>query len=144
MKYLPLATADNPRYRSTGSDDLTAWLIKNVKFGVDPATKGLSYTSDEVAIVFRNGAQVAENTHEVTFPLQDVEVSVLDYDSDFTEKGDKAVGILFKCASEGCVHSIWNGQASTAAQSDVYIQDSKLRAEIFKAFGILKKPPGDL
>lgn len=138
-RLLPLATAGNPKYRSAGGEELTAWLTKSVRFAPSGRPGGIAIVMSEEAIVFRNGVQTAVNTHEAAFAIEDVEISEYAYPADVTETGEKAIGVLIKCDSGKCIRSKWNGEEAAADQSDLYVYDAALRAKILKAFHILKK-----
>jgi hypothetical protein len=136
---LPLATAGNPKYRSGGGEELTAWLTKSVHFAPGPRASGTKIAMSEEAIVFRDGAQTAINAHEVAFAIEDVRIFEYEYPSDTTETGEKAVGVMFRCKTGKCIRSKWNGQVSDAQEADLYLQDATLRGRILKAFAILAK-----
>jgi len=139
-RILPKATAANPRYRSGAGEELTAWLTQSVHFA--PSPRGLSIAMSEKALVYRDGAQTAVNTHEAAFAITDVQILEYSYPSDTTEKGEKAIGILFKCKIGNCVHSMWNGAASDKAETDLSLNDSVARRRILRAFWILQAPAG--
>jgi hypothetical protein len=137
-KALPLATADNPKYRS-GEGALTQWLTREIAFGPGKTAKGVSVAMKEDILEFRNGAQSATGTHEVQFAIEDVQISELTDSKDLTENGDKAVGVIFRCISGKCIAGKWSGAPTPADWSDISIQDSSLRAKILAAFQMLKR-----
>jgi hypothetical protein len=142
MKALPLATAGNPKYRSS-NDALTQWLTKEVVFGPGKTANGISVAMKEEILKFRNGAQSATGTHEVQFAIEDLQISELTDSTDLTENGDKAIGVIFRCNSGKCIAAKWNGVPTPADWSDISIQDASLRAKILVAFQTLKRIAGD-
>jgi hypothetical protein len=136
---LPLATAGNPKYRQGGDVELTEWLIKSVRFAPSTTPPGIQIALSEEALVFRDGAQTAVNSHEAEFAIEDVHIIEYDYPADTTEKGEKAVGIMFKCRSGKCINSRWNGHPSAKEAVDLYLYDAALRERILRAFAIVEK-----
>jgi hypothetical protein len=140
---LPVATAANPKYRSGDAAELSIWLTTSVRFTSDATTRGITLDMDEQALIFNGGVQTATNTHDVSFALEDVQVSEYRYPHDTTEAGEPALGILFKCNSGKCVRSRWNGAQSSKDQTDLYLYNAADRAKLLKAFEILKAAAGD-
>jgi hypothetical protein len=140
---LPVATAANPKYRSGDAAELSIWLTKSVRFGPDATARGITVEMDEQALVFNGDVQTAINTHDVSFALEDVQVSEYRYPQDTTESGEPALGIMFKCNSGKCVRSKWNGAQSSKEQTDLYVYNAAERAKILKAFEILKTAAGN-
>jgi hypothetical protein len=140
-KTIPLATAGNPKYR--GSEGaLTQWLTKTVEFGPSSKPNGISVATSETYLEFRNGAQTATGAHDVKFAIEDVQISERTDDPTLTENGEKALGVIFNCQSGKCIATIWNGAPSKVDWSDISVQDASLRANILKAFQVLKKATG--
>ena len=92
---IPAATAANPKYRSPGEDVLTQWLTKSVSFR-EAQGGGVIVSTHETNDQYRNGALVKPGTHEATFAIDDVTVSLETSDQDVTEDGEKAKGVLFR------------------------------------------------
>ena len=137
---IPAATAANPKYRSPGEDVLTQWLTKSIAFHEAP-DGGVIVATDETNDQYRNGALVTPGTHRATFAIDDVTVS-LETADDMTENGEKALGVLFRCAGQPCIDAVWSGQKSTGSWTDIYIQDPAVRERIFAAFQSLQKGAG--
>ena len=76
VKNLPLATAGNPKYRGANGA-LTQWLTKEVVFGPGASPNGISVAMKEDILEFRDGRQTATGTHDLTFHLEDVQISEL-------------------------------------------------------------------
>jgi hypothetical protein len=138
-KTIPLATAANPKYRGAEPGVLTQWLTRTVEFGPSSKPNGISVSTSETYLEFRNGAQTATATHDVRFAIEDVRISERTDDPTLTENGEKALGVIFNCQSGKCIATIWNGAASKVDWSDISVQDATLRANILKAFQVLKK-----
>jgi len=136
---IPLATAGNPKYRGSEPGVLTQWLTKTVKFSPSANPNGILVSTSEIYLEFRNGVQSATATHDVEFTIEDVRISERTDDSTLTEFGEKALGVIFNCQAGKCIHSRWNGAASNVDWSDISIQDPSLRANILKAFQVLKQ-----
>lgn len=111
---IPAATAANPKYRSSGEDILTQWLTKSVSFR-DAEGGGVIVSTRETNDQYRNGALVKPGTHEATFAIDDVTVSLETSDQDVTESGEKAEGVLFRCIGAPCIEAVWDGQKSMSA-----------------------------
>ena len=137
---VPAATAANPKYRSPGEDVLTQWLTKSIAFHDAPGG-GVIVATDETNDQYRNGALVTPGTHRATFAIDDVTVS-LETADDMTETGEKALGVMFRCAGGPCIEAVWSGQKSTSSWTDIYIQDPEARERIFAAFRSLQKGAG--
>lgn len=133
---LPAATAANPKYRTPGADYDRRWLIKTVTFPrADDG--GLVVSLDEDFVDYRNGAVASRGAHEARFAIDAVMISPETTD-DATERGEKAKGVLFQCPGAPCVHAVWDGKPSVSAQTDIYIQDARLRERILSAFQALQ------
>jgi len=139
-RYLPIATAANPRYRSKDSSVETQWILKSIRFDRDPATNRTLASINEAILEYSNDALSAEGAHEAVFWLDDVQVSERRDSPDFTSAGEPAIGIIFNCKSGKCIQSVYMGAKSSKEWSDVYIQDEKSRAAILKAFKTLERP----
>jgi hypothetical protein len=140
-KELPLATAANPKYR--GEDGaLTQWLTKEITFASSKNPNGVLVHMSEGVLNFKNGAQISAGSHEVQFQIEDVAVSLLTGSRDFTEAGEQAQGVIFKCISEKCVAHKWDGVASMSDWTDISIQDPDTREKILAAFQALKRAAG--
>lgn len=135
-RYLPIATAGNPKYRDD-KGAVTQWLTKTIAFNADPSRGILVSTSEEI-IEFENGAKGRVGSHEAAFSMQDVQVSERKDATDRTENGERALGIIFNCISGKCINAKWDGNPSSSAWTDIYLQDAALRAKILKAFQTLK------
>jgi len=141
-RYLPLATAANPRYRSKDSSVETQWIMKSFRFDRDPATNRILASMNEAIREYSNDALSAEGAHEAVFWLDEVHVSERTDSPDFTSAGDPAIGIIFNCKSGKCIQSVYMGAKSSKEWSDVYIQDDQSRAAILRAFRALERPAG--
>ncbi len=139
MRYLPIATAANPRYRSNGSSVETQWIMKTIRFERDKATHRLRTSMDEAIFEYNNNALTAQGAHEAVFWFDEVEVSERRDSSAFTIDGDPAIGIIFNCKSGKCIQSDYMGAKSSKDWTDLYIQDAKSRAAILKAFQTLER-----
>jgi hypothetical protein len=133
---LPAATAANPKYRTPGTDYDRRWLIKTVTFS--RAESGVIVSTDEDFEDYRDGALVSRGTHQARFAIDDVKISP-ETASDVSEKGEKAMGVLFQCVGAPCIHAVWDGQQSVSARTDIYIQDSNQRERILSAFRALQE-----
>ena len=134
---LPAATAANPKYRTPGTDYDRRWLVKTITF---PRAEGggVIVSIDEDFEDYRDGALFSRGTHQARFTIDDVKISPETAD-DVSEKGEKALGVLFQCVGAPCVHSVWDGQQSVSARTDIYIQDSNQRERILSAFRALQE-----
>jgi hypothetical protein len=140
-KELPLATAANPKYR--GEDGaLTQWLTKEITFSSSKNPNGVLVRMSESVLNFKNGAQISAGSHEVQFQIEDVAVSLLTDSQDFTETGEQAQGVIFKCVSGKCVAHKWDGVGSMSDWTDISIQDQETREKILAAFQALKRAAG--
>lgn len=128
---LPAATAANPKYRTPGADYDRRWLIKTVEFS--RGERGAIATIDEAFEDYRNGALVSRGTHQAAFSVNDVAIT-LETAEDVADTGAKAQGVLFTCVGEPCIQSVWDGQKSVSARTDVYVQDAQRRDQILAAF----------
>ena len=137
---IPAATAANPKFRSPGEDVLTQWLMKSVSFR-EAEGGGVIVSTRETNNQYLNGALVKPGTHETTFAIDDVTVSLETSDQDVTEGGEKAQGVLFRCIGAPCIEAVWDGHKSTSAWTDIYLQEPKSRARIFAAFQALQRKP---
>jgi len=138
-RILPLATAANPKYRQADAGELNEWLTKSVRFATSSKPPGIRLAMSEENLVFRDGAQIGVNSHEVEFAIGDVHIIEYEYPSDTTESGEKAVGVMFKCNSGQCIRSTWNGHESAKGEADLYLFDAALRARILRAFMIVER-----
>lgn len=139
---LPVATAANPKYRSDNSGAETQWLTKDIRFDAGENADGVLVTMNESVLRFNAGVPGAVGTHQAVFTIEDVRASELKDATDLTSDGQKALGILFNCKSGKCIRSNWDGVASTADWTDIYIQDDGLRAAILEAFQTLERAAG--
>ena len=128
---LPAATAANPKYRTPGTDYDRRWLIKTVEFS--RGERGAIVTMDEAFEDYRDGALVSRGTHQAAFSVNDVAIT-LETAEDVADTGAKAQGVLFTCVGEPCIQSVWDGQKSVSARTDVYVQDAQRRDQILAAF----------
>jgi hypothetical protein len=137
---IPAATTANPKYRSPGEDVLTQWLTKSVSFR-DAEARSVIVSTRETNDQYRNGVLVKPGTHEATFAIDDVTMSLETSDQDVTESGEKAQGVLFRCIGAPCIEAVWDGRKSMSAWTDIYLQEPKSRAQIFPAFQALQRKP---
>jgi hypothetical protein len=135
---IPAATAANPRYRSAGSDVETRWLTKSISFQ-HSESGGVIGSTDEEFERYRGGKLISRGTHQATFAIDAVAVSLETSDQDTTENGEKAEGVMFRCVGAPCIDSVWDGKKSTSAWTDVYLHDPEMRERIFTAFMALQK-----
>jgi hypothetical protein len=142
-RFLPIATAGNPKYRSPNGGTETAWITRAVKFGHSKNPTGISVSMSEEVLEFRHGIRSATGAHEVAFQIEDVKIAERKDSGDVTEKGEPALGIIFNCHSGQCIQSTRDGKQSASEWADIYIQDATLRAKILKAFETLKQGAGD-
>ena len=138
---LPLATAANPIYIAKADKAQTQWLTKSIRFADGPAGRGIEVTMDEEFTELRAGVRTA-GTHQASFWLGDVGISVRTDDSTLTPSGDSAVAVLFTCDAPQCVRASWNGAQSSADWTDISIQDAAVRGRILAAFEFLKAAGG--
>jgi hypothetical protein len=134
---VPAATQANPKYRSPGSDALRRWLTKSAEFH-DSGDGAVVVSTNETFEDYRDGSLSGRGTHEATFAIDDVRVSV-ETAPDLTESGEPALGVLFSCAGAPCIEAVWDGQKSMAAETDIYIQDAAQRERILAAFEALRR-----
>ena len=134
---LPLATAGNPRYYSKADKVETRWLTKSIAFSDGAPGQGIQVSTDEEYTEVRAGVPTP-GTHQAVFSLGDVSISMETSDTDFTEAGEPALGIIFECTAPKCIQAKWSGQASSSTSTDIYLQDATLRARILAAFEFLK------
>ena len=134
---LPLATAANPKYYSKADKAETRWLTKSIEFHDGPPAHGIQVSTDEEFTEVRAGV-ATPGTHQAVFSLGDVGISMETSDTDVTEAGEPALGIIFNCAAPKCIQAKWSGQASRSDSTDIYLQDPALRARILAAFEFLK------
>jgi hypothetical protein len=137
-RYLPIATAGNPRYRSEEPGVTTAWITKTVKFGPGKNASGTLVSMSEDVLGFRNGVRVTTGSHEVAFLIEDVKMTENRDPGTLTENGDISLGIIFNCNSGKCIQSSYDGKQSLTDSGDISIQDATLRSRILKAFETLK------
>ncbi|MBV8105260.1 MAG: hypothetical protein JO223_11670 [Hyphomicrobiales bacterium] len=135
---VPAATAANPEYRSPGKDVATRWLVKTIAFR-ESESGGPIVSTDEDIEEYRNGSLQSRGTHQATFPIDDVTVSLETSDQDTTESGEKAKGVIFRCVGAPCIQAVWDGQKSTSAWTDIYLQEAGSRNQILAAFQALQK-----
>jgi hypothetical protein len=137
---LPAATAANPSYRTPGTDYSRRWLNKTTAFE-NNAAGGVVVSTDEIFEDFRNGVRFNQGTHQASFPIDAVAIS-LESTDDTTESGAKARGVLFKCPDAPCIEATWDGRKSMSGSTDIYIQDPDQRDKIFAAFRALQGKSG--
>jgi hypothetical protein len=142
IKALPSATAGNPKYRGENGA-LTEWLTREVAFGPGAIASGISVVMKEDILEFRDGRQTATGTHDLSFFIEDVQISELTDGTEVTEKGDKALGVIFRCNAGKCINAKWNGVATPSDWSDISIQDNETRLKVLAAFQALKRFAGD-
>jgi hypothetical protein len=135
---IPAATAANPRYRSAGSDVETRWLTKSIAFR-QSESGGVIVSTDEEFEKYRKDAVTSRGSHQATFAIDDLTMSLETSDQDTTENGEKAQGVMFRCVGAPCIDSVWDGKKSTSAWTDVYLHDPEMRERIFTAFMALQK-----
>jgi len=133
---VPAATAANPKYRTPGTDYDRRWLIKAITFSRAEGG-GVIVSTDEDFEDYRAGALASRGKHQARFAIDDVKISPETAD-DVSEKGEKAIGVLFQCLGAPCVHAVWDGQPSVSARTDIYIQDANQRERILSAFRALQ------
>ena len=134
---LPPATAGNPKYVSRADKVQTVWLTKSIAFSDGAPGHGIQVSTDENYTEVRAGVSTP-GTHQAVFSLGDVVISVETSHTDFTEAGEPALGIIFKCAAPKCIQAKWGGQPSLSDWTDIYLQDATLREQILAAFEFLK------
>jgi hypothetical protein len=134
---LPLATAANPKYYAKADKAETRWLTKSIEFQDGPPGHGIQVSTYEEFTEVRAGV-ATPGTHQAVFSLGDVNISMETSDTDVTEAGEPALGIMFNCAAPKCIQAKWSGQASPSDWTDIYLADAKLRTRILAAFEFLK------
>jgi len=139
-RMLPIATADNPKYRSPGSDVETRWITKSIAFESPPGGGAPTVSMIEEILEYTNGAVGPPGAHTARFSMQDMNVTLRTDSTDVTDKGEKAIGIIFNCKAGPCVDSNYKGDVSKAPWTDIYIQDKDMREAILKAFQTLAGP----
>jgi hypothetical protein len=139
-RMLPIATADNPKYRSPGSDVETRWITKSIAFESPPGGGAPIVSMIEEILEYTNGAVGPPGAHTARFSMQDMNVTLRTDSTDVTDKGEKAIGIIFNCKAGPCVDSNYKGDVSKAPWTDIYIQDKDTRESILKAFQLLAAP----
>ncbi|WP_158818261.1 hypothetical protein [Methylocapsa sp. S129] len=142
-RYLPIATAGNPKYRSGTAGVAMAWITKAITFGPGKNADGRLVSMSEEVLEFRNGVRSATGSHEAEFLIEDVQASEHTDSAALTEGGEIGLGIIFNCNSGKCIQSKYDGVPSSADQTDISIQDAILRGRILKAFQTLKQAAGD-
>jgi hypothetical protein len=135
---VPAATAANPVYRSPGKDVAMRWLTKTIAFR-QSQRGSLTVSTDEDIEDYRDGSLKSRGTHQATFPIDDITVSLETSDQDTTESGEKAMGVIFRCVGAPCIDAVWDGQKSTSAWTDIYLQDAGSRNQILAAFHALQR-----
>jgi hypothetical protein len=135
---VPAATAANPKYRSSGKEVATRWLAKTIAFR-ESQSGGPIVSIDEDIEEYRNGSLKSRGTHQATFPIDDVTVALETSDQDTTESGEKAMGVIFRCVGAPCIQTVRDGQKSTGAWTDIYLQEAGSRNRILDAFRALQK-----
>jgi hypothetical protein len=139
---VPAATAANPKYRSPDKDVATRWLMKTIDFRKGESGDVMVSTDEDIED-YRNDALVSRRTHQATFAMNDVMVFPEASAADTTESGQKAQGVIFRCASGApCIEAVWNGQKSMGAETDIYLQDPTSREQILAAFQSLQRKSG--
>jgi hypothetical protein len=134
---VPAATAANPKYRSPNSDLETRWLSKTISF-LQSDSRGVIVSTEEEIDEYRNGALSSKGTHQATFAIDEVNVSLETSPQDRTETGEQAQGVMFKCVGAPCIEAVWNGKQSISAWTDIYLNDADERKRIFEAFRTLQ------
>ena len=134
---LPLATAANPKYYAKTDKAETRWLTKSIEFQDGPPARGIQVSTNEEFTEVRAGV-ATPGTHQAVFSLGVVNISMETSDTDVTQAGEPALGIIFNCAAPKCIEAKWSGQASSSDWTDIYLQDATLRARILAAFEFLK------
>ncbi|MGA2042987.1 MAG: hypothetical protein ABSG83_06405 [Roseiarcus sp.] len=138
---LPKLTAANPKYRSGQPGVLMAWITRAITFQPGDAG-GLRIAMSEEVLEFRDGAPARTGSHDTEFSLAEVEISELTDSGEFTESGDKAVGIIFRCKSGKCIRARYDGAPAQTDATDISIQDDAARAQVLAAFLALQRPAG--
>jgi hypothetical protein len=141
-RYLPRATAGNPKYRSGNSATETAWITKTIKFKAGRNANDRLVSMSEEVLEIHNGVRSGTGSHEVEFSIEDVKVTEHSDSTTRTESGEIALGIVFNCDSGKCIKSTHNGSPSSTEWADIYIQSAALRGKILKAFEALKQAGG--
>jgi hypothetical protein len=134
---LPLATTGSPKYYSKADKVETGWLTKSIAFSDGVPGQGIQVSTDEEYTEVRAGVPTP-GTHHAVFSLGDVGIAIETSDTDLTEAGEPALGIIFKCAVPKCIQAKWSGQASSSDWTDIYLQDATLRTRALAAFEFLK------
>ena len=134
---LAQATAANPKYTAKSDGTVSRWLTDEVEFETDAAgavevTMRESYTQTQAG-------KTTPGKHEAAFSLADVKISDFAAPNDLTPEGAPARGLIFICATPGCIAARWSGAPSRADKSDIYIQDDAARARILAAFRRLQE-----
>jgi hypothetical protein len=139
---VPAATAANPKYRSPDKDVATRWLLKGIDFRKGESGDVMVSTDEDIED-YRNDALVSRGTHQATFAMNDVMVFPETSSADTTESGQKAQGVIFRCAaSTPCIDAVWNGRKSMGSETDIYLQDPTSREQILAAFQSLQRKSG--
>lgn len=138
---VPAATTANPRYRSPNSDVETRWLTRTISFKRS-GSGGVIVSTDEEVEGYRDGVQSSKQGHQATFAIDDVAISLERSAQDTTAAGEKARGVMFRCAGAPCIDAVWDGKPSRSAWTDIYVNDPAERERIFDAFRALQSKPG--
>src|SRR5580658_2399955 len=75
VRTLPIATANNPNYRSGVDGVEMAWITQSIKFAPAGNGSGISVSMSEAIFEFRNGVRAAAGSHQVEFSIEDVKIS---------------------------------------------------------------------
>jgi hypothetical protein len=142
VRTLPIATANNPNYRSSADGVEMAWITQSIKFAPGRNGSGMLVSMSEAIFEFRNGVRAAAGSHQVEFSIEDVKISERRDGADLTASGEIALGVIFNCNSGKCIRSTYNGEASAVDWTDISIQDDALRGQILKAFETIQQAAG--
>ena len=135
---VPEAVAANPKYRAKVTGALTRWTIKAIAF-LKTSDDGVEVSTDEAFDEYKSGKMIP-GTHRARFSIDDVTVQNEVSDSDTTESGAPALGVIFRCKGAPCIHANWNGEESMSAWTDIYINDANTLERVLAAFQALKTP----
>ena len=102
---------------------------------------GVIVWSQESIEDYRASALTSEGTHEATFEIDDVRLSV-EVSDDVAENSENARGVMFRCIGAPCIQAIWSGAKSVSASTDIYVQDASQRHRILAAFQALQRDAG--
>ena len=124
---VPEAVAANPKYRAKMTGTLTRWTIKAIAFGKTP--DGSVEVSTDEAFDEYKGSKVVPGTHRARFAIDDVTVEDETSDSDTTESGAPALGVIFRCKG-GAVHprQLERGRFDERLDGHLYRRRGRARA----------------